>query len=1107
LKIVRNTFSNFLNSKHLAINSMNRTTLILIVLFFALIANAQTITPQTYFYEPAISPDRSEIAFVSGGDIWTVSATGGEARLLVSHPANELRPMYSPDNKKLAFISNRTGNGDIYILTLATGDLKRLTFDDSNEQLDGFSRDGNRIYFSSTSKDISGMNDIFSVSVSGGTPMQVAADRYMNEFFAAPSPDGKTIAFTARGFSQWWRKGSSNMDTSEIWTWNAGNYSRITEDGSRNVWAMWSGDGQTLYYVSDRGGSQNIWSKRLNGKETQITKFKDGRVLWANISLDGKIIVFERDFKIWKLDTDSKKATEVSINLRGVNAVPSITRESGTIQEFSLSPDGKKVVFSARGEIFAASASDGGDAFRVTNNVASDSDAAWSPDSRKIVYASNRGGIEHIFSYDFLTNTETQISNGSVSDFLPRFSPDGKMIAFMRGNTEVRVFDVEKKQEKLLATGLFDKPPFNSERPFVWSPDSQRIAFFSTVEKQFNNVHIADVENGQVKQVSFLANTNANTLSWSPDGTFITYVSNQRTETSQVARIDLVPRTPQFLEDDFGELFDKPRTKINQKPTPTPIPTPTPSSDPESLADLYAATAKTTWIKLPNGVMQMQTVTDVKKNDIEFENIRKRLNFLPISVDVNSESISPDGKNLMLLASSGGQTNLFVYPLDEISKKSFVVSQITATPTNKSNAEWTKDSNEIAFLENGRVTFVNIETQRSRNITINSETDVDFSREKMAVFEQAWNILNSNFYDDKFHGADWNVVKKTYEPLIAGAQNTDVLRRLLNLMVGELNASHLGANGASAFQAQLVGKLGLRFDRNVYEQTGKLKITEIIALSPAGINKEIKVGQFLLAVDGKNIEANTNLDELLLGKNTRKVNLTISDDGTAKKDVSVKPVSTGTEKQLLYRQWVEDNREYVDKLSNGKLGYVHIPDMSENSLRQLYNDLDAENYKREAVVIDIRNNNGGFVNVYAIDVFSRKGYLNFTPRGFPTSNGRTNLGQRSLEKPTILITNRNTLSDGEDFTEGYRTLKLGKVVGEPTAGWIIFTSGVTLLDGTNLRLPFIKITTNEGVDMELNSRPVDVPVKRAIGESYQNKDSQLDTAVKELLVQIGGSKK
>src|SRR6266513_1545386 len=171
------------------------------------------------FAEPALSPDRSEIAFVSGGDIWTVPAAGGEARLLVSHPATESRPMYSPDGRKLAFTSNRTGNGDVYVLTFDTGDLKRMTFDDGNDQLDAWSRDGRWIYFTSSSRDISGMNDLFRVGVDGGTPMAVSADRYASEYFSAPSPDGKGLAFTARGtaYGQWWRKGHSHLDECEVW--------------------------------------------------------------------------------------------------------------------------------------------------------------------------------------------------------------------------------------------------------------------------------------------------------------------------------------------------------------------------------------------------------------------------------------------------------------------------------------------------------------------------------------------------------------------------------------------------------------------------------------------------------------------------------------------------------------------------------------------------------------------------------------------------------------------------------------------------------------------------------------------------------------------------
>jgi tricorn protease len=220
--------------------------------FSALVGFAQT---RPYFTEPALSPDRKEIAFVSGGDIWTVPSTGGVASLLVSHTANEARPLYSPDGRSLAFISSRTGGGDIYLLTLATGDLKRLTFDDVLDQLDGWSRDGHWIYFSSTSRDIGGFNDLYRVSVNGGTPMAVSADGYTNEFFCAPSPDGKTLAFAARGIAsgQWWRKGHSHIDESEIWLLRsfedgAGTYERVTAaGGAKEMWPMWSADGRKLF--------------------------------------------------------------------------------------------------------------------------------------------------------------------------------------------------------------------------------------------------------------------------------------------------------------------------------------------------------------------------------------------------------------------------------------------------------------------------------------------------------------------------------------------------------------------------------------------------------------------------------------------------------------------------------------------------------------------------------------------------------------------------------------------------------------------------------------------------------------------------------------------
>jgi C-terminal processing protease CtpA/Prc len=325
-------------------------------------------------------------------------------------------------------------------------------------------------------------------------------------------------------------------------------------------------------------------------------------------------------------------------------------------------------------------------------------------------------------------------------------------------------------------------------------------------------------------------------------------------------------------------------------------------------------------------------------------------------------------------------------------------------------------------------------------------------------------------------------------------------------MIGELNASHLGISGPTPGAVSIpVGRLGVRFDRAALERDGSLVVSEIIAQGPAAV-ANVRLGERIASVDGVPVRAGLSVDSLLMGKVGRRVVLSViasagGASGGAAREVVVRPVNLGTEKGLVYRQWVEERRAYVAKASGGRLGYVHMLDMGQPSLDQLYLDLDAENQAREGVVVDVRNNNGGFVNVYAIDVLARRNYLNFTDRGTGVvTPARSGLGQRMLDRPTILVTNQQTLSDGEDFTEGYRTLGLGKVVGEPTAGWIIFTSNVTLLDGaTSLRLPSTRVSDNSGKDMEMNPRPVDIPVVRPIGESYAGKDSQLDAAVQALL--------
>jgi Tol biopolymer transport system component/C-terminal processing protease CtpA/Prc len=1030
------------------------------------LCHAEAATPP--LYEPALSPDHSEIAFVSGGDIWTVPASGGEARLLVSQPATESRPMYSPDGTRLAFISTRTGGGDIYVLELRSGDLKRITFDDVKSNLDAWSPDGKFLYFSSSRGDIGSMSDLYKIPATGGAAIALSADRYADESQAAPNPVNGTIAFLSGGMaaSQWWRKGHAHIDetrftllTPAATAAGTPQYQPLLENHAKNLWPQWSPDGKNLFYMSDASGAENIWVKPLAGAPRMITKFTNGHVLFPSLSHDGKALVFERDFKIWKLDPATGACAAVEIAVHGTPAGVSSTHLSLNtgFRDLVLSPDGKKVAFIAHGEIFAASAKDAGNALRITSTAANESQIAWAPDSKRIAYSSDRDGVGHLFLYDFTTETETPLTSGTQQDARPVWSPDGSKIAYFRDGREIHVIRLDTKADVTLVAKKLRtlSPAFREDaNPVSWSPDGQWIAFLSNEARSFSNVAVVPAAGGQEKQLSFLSNANGDGIVWSPDRTYILFGTGQRTEKRSIARVDLMPKTPRFREDQFRDLF---RAETQSKATPKPV-------------------------------------------QIAFDGIRQRLRLLNLGLDAGSATISPDGKTLLFVASSGtaggpgAQSNLYTYSLDEFAREPAVPRQLTSTPGMKSNAQFSPDGKEVFYLETGKITAIPLDTRVARPLAVTAELDVNFDAEKKEVFHQAWSIVNETYYDPKFHGANWSDARGQYAKWIEGAKTPDEVRRVISLMIGELNSSH---SGISAGQqpggppTAVTGRLGLTLDPS--DNT----ILTVTTLGPADV-AGIKPGEKLLSVNGNTLTPATNLDELLQYKIDRRITVSTS----SKNNIPILPVNNATEKRLLYREWVEGRRAYVNKISGGRLGYVHILDMSAEALDQLYLDLDSENQNREGVVIDVRNNTGGFVNSYALDVFTRRGYLTMTPRDRVAASARSINGQRALELPTILVVNQNSLSDAEDFTEGYRALKLGKVVGVPTAGWIIYTGSATLIDGSALRTPGTKITANDGTDMELHPRPVDITVDRPVGESYTGKDAQLDAAVKELLASL-----
>ncbi len=1056
------------------------------------LAAATAVAPEASFSQPAMSPDASRIAFVSGGAIWEAAASGGVAHLLVADKGSDSRPLYSPDGRKLAFVSDATGNGDIYVLDMASGALSQVTFADSAEQLDAWSHDGTWLYLSSNRDNVGGMQAVYRVRAAGGTPMPVSLEAYRNESQAAPSPNGRTLALIGGGLGdfQWWRHGHSHIDEGAVWLLaddGSHAYSRLTPDDARADWPMWAADGRSLYYMSDRGGTENIWHVQRDGSESALTKFTDGRVLWPTISADGRAIAFERNFGIWTVATSGGAAQALRITLAGAVAGPGSKHETlhGDFGSLALSPDGKKLAFVAAGDVYAVDAEKGGDARRVTHTPAAEYGVTWAPDSEYIVYGSERDGAAHLYQYDFRSATETRLTDGDGEDTDAAISPDGKSLAFLRDGRQLEVLDMSGHHARTLTNAHIDfHRPLTSDRPFAWSPDGRFIVYLAFAQRMYRNAYAVSASSGAVTPLSFLANTSADDVTWSADGKSLMFITGQRTEPGQIASIDLVPSTPHFQENKFLDLFKEatPNKNTNNDETPSGH---TKSGDRQ--AEKH----------------EIKTPANVK---IVAAGIRERLQLLPTGLDAQAITISPDGKTLVITAEVAGKTNLYAWSLDPLDTKPRVARQLTSTSDDKGDVQISPDGKQVFYLDGGHVFSVAIaEGGKSRPVKIDADVDSDFASTRMAAFTQAWTWLRDNFHDPKMHGVDWNAMRTLYAPLIAGAPTQASFLRLMNQLVGELNASHSGVR-AGGHPATFTGRLGLLFDRAAYEQHGTFRITDVLPLSPADVSGKIHVGDTLVAVQGTRLDQHSNLDELLAHRVGRKTALRV-DDGHAAYTVDVKPVDSRTRGELAYDAWTRRSRAYVDRISSGKLGYVHLPDMSMRSLQRLYKDLDAQNSTREGVIIDERNNFGGFVNAYALDVLSRRHYLNMTFRGFEDPQpARSILGQRALERPTVLITNRVTLSDGEDFSEGYRALGLGKIVGEPTAGWIIYTSNEKLIDGASVRLPFITVTAADGKPMEGHPRPVDVPVARPLGEAYHGKDSDLDAAVHTLLQQISGAR-
>lgn len=1132
--------------------------------------------PQPYFRTPAVDPDGERVAFLYAGDLWLASAAGGPAERLTAHPAYHFSPRFSPDGASLAFSSNRSGRGDVYVLPLGGGAVRQLTFHDEYCAVEDWAPDGRALYLTADRDQIGPA--IYRVGLDGGTPALVYCEPYEQLGQVAVSPDGEQLAFS-NVRERWWRRGPNPYSPGEIWVgpsaesprWAEGGYAALrmlagpgrandapqrSAEGflsalaapyaGRNAWPLWAPDGKSLYFVSDRDGVENLWQLPAEGGEPrQVTFFRDGRLLFPQIARRAGLIVFEREWQIWRLDPATGRAAPIPITARGDSKVTPLREESWGrgFSELRLSPDGKKIAFVARGEVFVDFADKEtdrdlrqGPSFRITDTSARESQLAWTPDSRGLVYVSDRHGEDEIYRYDFVARQEARLTDDLTPKLLPRVSPDGKWLAYISGNDALRLLSLEGGEPRELA-----RARFVVAADLAWSPDSRWLAYLAQDARYFSNVYVVPVDEGEPRQVTFLSNLEGGDLLWAPGGQFLIFTTEQYRGESQIVRVDLRPPAPLFREAEFERLFEereegrragdrrqeaaRPEDQEGGRPGeqaggdgPAESPEPAPAgpvettapeeADKEAPADKKGDQQPAEEPEQPGEEKQEgpRPAPQPPRLSIELEGIERRLRFLtPIQMSAAAAAISPDSKDLLLLAVVAGKLNIWALPLDE-PRADQPPRQLTASESGKHAVQFTPDGRAFFYLDDGNITVRRFPGGNDPlRVAARGDLTVDFHREKRQIFAEAWRALRDSFYDPTFRGQDWASLRERFAPLVGGAQTTEELHTVINLMVGELRASHLGSGFGGWTGSD--GYTGILLDPVELRATGRLRVQRSVPDSPAAaLERPPRPGEYLVAVDGVALGPGTSLDRLLRRSAGRRVRLTLAEtpEGAARREVALRPIDGAAYARLRYRDWAYGNERYVAAVSGGRLGYVHIETMSYPAYQQFLADLDAEAYGKDGVIVDVRYNGGGHTATFILDVLTRRSALLSGFRERAATDAGHLAGNRILNKPTVLVTNERSASNTEMLSESYRRLGLGKVVGRPTAGAVIWTYSTRLLDGASLRLPRFSVVTPEGEDLEGRGRPVDIEVERPLGEWALGRDRQLDAAVAALLGEPAG---
>ncbi len=1060
---------------------------LIIFLFISLNILGNQDSPFVRF--PAINND-GDILFVYQGDIWKIPANTKTAIRLTIHEGYDSAPMWSDDGKHFAFSSDRYGNNDIFISTSDGNSPKRLTFNSANDILTDFAKNGEIVFATSREfQQVEWNHEFYSISENGGTEKRILNS--VGEM-ATISPDGNMIAFTT-GVCPTSREnyhGSANL---EIWLYNrkTDTFRQLTNFDGNDFMPRWA-DNSNLFFISAKSGIYNIFQMNIGEPDfpnsKQITNFENDGIRYFNISPNGKTIVFERFTDIFKLDVSSKSVGNIEINLGAdfrIDPFQNVTSTNG-ISEYAISPNGKYAAFVIHGEIFISQTEpEKSKTINITNNSYRDENPIWLNDST-IIFSSDKEGNQRdlflvksadktkpdlfkTFSYHF-----ENLTNSKDDESFPVISPDRKKLVYEINVGKLVAFDISPDGKLSNKITLLDG--WSAPQNVCFSPDSRWIAY-AQEDLEFNQELFIQPIDGKISPVniSMHPKQDGNPF-WSQDGSKLIFTSNRK-QNSDIWFVWLNAKDWQKTEEDWKEFSDEKEDKSDKK-------------DKKKKKD--------------------ESETDeIEPIKIDLENIWERLVQVTDSPkDEFSPAASKDGKTIYYSSPTDDGKEREMKSIQWDKTKPDVVKGIT-NPTNFQYAE----NGKVLFAigRGGKLFRIKDATNKAEVISINAKYVIDREIENKQIFNEAWRTLNYGFYDPNFHGHNWEMLRKHYEPMVLKASTKRDFRDMFNNMLGQLNASHMGLYGKDNLntQKETTGLLGIEIQPN----GNSVEIVRVIPNSPANKDEsKLFVGDKIIAVNGKLLDNNINFYSLFSGKAGEIMELKISDKDGKERTVLIRPIDNL--KNLLYNEWVLNNQKLVNKLSDGKIGYLHIKEMGWESFEVFERDLTAAGYGKEGLVIDVRYNGGGWTTDYLMMALNYKQHAYTIPRG-ATDNLEENhtkfrdyypLGERlpysAWTKKSIALCNSKSYSNAEIFSHAYKSLEIGKLVGEPTFGAVISTGAKTLIDDSYVRLPSRGwFTLKTGINQENGAAIPDFVLYNNPDDKAKGKDTQLEKAVEILLNQ------